>query len=169
MTGTLVPEYTFATFAIDSRNRFSHAAAVAAAEAPGKAYNPLFLHGGLRPARTHLLHAVGNYARDLHPSLEIRYVRAPEFGSEIATEDGRQDGSRGRFLDVGMLLVDDLQLLPDSEAIQAEFLHVLTAMLDCGKQLVISCDRAPGRLACMNDSLRARLGQGLVMEVMHAE
>jgi chromosomal replication initiator protein len=154
MTGALMPEYTFEKLAIDSRNRFAHAAAVAVAENPGKASNPLFVYGGLRPWRTRLLHATGNYARELYPSLDIRYVRAPEFGR----------GFRGRYLDVGMLLVDDLQLLADSEAIQAEILHVLTAMLDRGKQLVISCDRAPDRLACIDDGLRDRLGQGLVME-----
>jgi chromosomal replication initiator protein len=114
MTGALVPELTFETLVLDSRNRFAPAAAVAAAEAPGMAYNPLFIYGGPRPDRTHLLHAIGNYARQLYPSLDIRYVHAAEFGSEsaIAAQDSSRGDFRSRYLDAGMLLIGDIQLLP---------------------------------------------------------
>jgi len=171
MTSTLVPELTFGTLVLDSRNRFAHAAAVAVAETPGTAYNPLFIYGGPRPGRTHLLHALGNYARQLHPSLDIRYVDAAEFGSgsAIAAQDSRRAGSRWRYLDASMLLIGDIQLLPASEAIQAEFLHVFSTLHNGGKQLVISSDRAPGSLARLDDSLRGRLGWGLITEVQPPE
>jgi chromosomal replication initiator protein len=167
MTGTLVPRYTFETFTLGQHYRFARAAAVAVAEAPGTACNPLFICGGLRLGRTHLLHAIGNYAQELHPSLDIRYVRAAEFGRQfaIAAGDGQQDDLRSRHLDVGMLLVDDVQLLPDAEAIQAEFLHVVTTLHNGGRQLVISADRAPRLLAGLDDSLRDRLEGGLVAEL----
>jgi chromosomal replication initiator protein len=166
MTGPLVPRYTFETFT-PGRTTASRAAAVAVAEAPGTACNPLLIYGGLRLGRTHLLHAIGTYAQELHPSLDIRYVRAAEFGRQfaIAAGDGREDDLRRRYLDAGMLLVDDVQLLPDAEAIRAEFLHVITALHDGGRQLVISAGRAPRLLAGLDDSLRDRLERGLAAEL----
>jgi chromosomal replication initiator protein len=171
MTGTLVPELTFGTLILGSRNRFAHAAAVSVAEAPGTAYNPLFIYGGPRLGRTHLLHAVGNYARQLHPLLDIRYVPAKEFGSEsvIAAQDSRRGGYRSRHLDAGMLLIGDIQRLPAAEAIQAEFRHVFDTLYDGGKQLVISSDRAPGSLTALDDSLRGRLEPGLLAGFQPAE
>lgn len=171
MTGTLVPELTFGTFVLGSHSRFAHAAAVAVAEAPGTAYNPLFIYGGPRPGRTHLLHALGNYARQLYPSLDIRYVQAAEFGSEsaITAQDSRRGHFRSRYLDAGMLLIGDIQLLPAAEAIQAEFLDVFSTLYDGGRQLVISSDRAPGSLASLDDGLRDRLGRGLVTEIQPPE
>jgi chromosomal replication initiation ATPase DnaA len=111
--------------------------------------------------------AIGNYAQELHPSLDIRYVRAAEFGRQfaIAAGDGQQDDLRSRYLDAGMLLVHDVQLLPGAEALQAEFLHVVTALHKGGRQLVISADRAPRLLADLNDSPRDRLERGLVAEL----
>jgi len=164
MVGTLVPELTFETLVLGPDSRFALAAAVVVAEAPGTAYNPLFIYGGPCSGRTHLLHAVGNYARRLYPSLGICYVQAAEFGSGQA-QDGRRGEIRGRYLDAGMLLIGDIQLLPATEAIQAEFLHVFSTLHDAGTQLVISCDRAPGSLAGLDDSLRARLERGLLTEV----
>jgi chromosomal replication initiator protein len=158
MTGTLVPELTFETLVLGSCNRFAHAAAVAVAEAPGTTYNPLFIYGGPRPGRTHLLHAVGNYARRLYPSLDVCYVQAAEFGNDQA-QDSR------RYLDASMLLIEDIQFLPATEAVQAEFLHVFSTLCDGGQQLVISSDRAPGSLASLEGSLRDRLERGLVVEV----
>ena len=171
MTGRLVPELTFGTLVLGSRNRFAQAAAVAVAEAPGTAYNPLFIYGDPRPARTHLLHALGNYARQLHPSLDICYVHAAAFGSEsaIAAQDSGGGGFGSRYLDAGMLLVGDIQLLPATGAIQAEFLHVFDTLYNGGKQLVISSDRAPGSLAGLDESLRGRLGRGLLTDVQLPE
>jgi chromosomal replication initiator protein len=129
--------------------------------------NPLFIYGGLRLGRTHLLHVIGNYAQGLHPSLDIRYVRAAELGRQfaIAAGDGQQDNLRSRYLDVGMLLIDDVQLLPGAEAIHAEFLHVVTTLHNGGRQLVISADCAPRLVAGLDDSLRDRLERGLVAEL----
>jgi chromosomal replication initiator protein len=168
MTGTLVPELTFETLVLGSGNRFAHAAAVAVAEAPGTAYNPLFIYGGPGPGRTHLLHALGNYARQLYPSLDICYVQAAEFGSDQARHSRRGEiGSR--YLGASMLLIGDIQLLPATEAIQAEFLHVFDTLHNGGKQLVISSDRAPGSLASLDDSLRDRLERGLLTDVQPPE
>lgn len=168
MTGSLVPELTFGTLLLGPDSRFAHAAAVAVAEAPGTAYNPLFIYGGPRSGRTHLLHALGNYARQLYPSLDICYVQAAEFGSDQA-QDSRRGKIRSRYLDASMLLIGDIQLLPATEAIQAEFLHVFSTLHNDGKQLVISSDRAPDSLASLDDSLRARLEQGLLTEVRPPE
>jgi len=167
MTGTLVPELTFETFVLGSCNRFAHAAAVAVAEAPGAAYNPLVIYGGPCSGRTHLLHALGNYTRQLYPSLDICYVQAAEFGSDEAQDSRGEIGSR--YLDAGMLLIADIQLLPATEAIQAEFLRVFSALHDGGTQLVISSDRAPGSLASLDDGLRDRLGRGLLTGIQPPE
>ena len=168
MTGTLSPQYTFETVVIALTGRFAHAAAVAAAEAPGRAYNPLFIHGGHGSSRTHLLHATGNYALELQPSLKVRYVRAAEFASEfaVALRNGSQDGFRDGYLDIDMLLVDDIQDLDGQDDIQAEFLRIFTALHDGSKQLVITADRAASSLVSIEDCLRTRLGQGLVAEVV---
>src|SRR5450755_983188 len=148
MTGTLAPQYTFKTLVPGSVGRFAHAAAVAVAETPGTACNPLFIHGGHGPQRTHLLHAIGNYGRELRPSLKVRYVRAAEFASEfaVAIGNGRQDGFREGYLDIGMLLVDDIQDIDSKEDIQAKFLRIFTTLHNGSKQLVISSDRALSHL-----------------------
>lgn len=164
MTGTLVPELTFETLVLGSSNRFAHAAAVAVAEAPGTAYNPLFIYGGPRAGRTHLLHALGNYARQLHPSLDICCVPAAEFGGDQA-HDSRLGEIGSRYTDASMLLIGDIQLLPASKPIQAEFRHVFDTLHNGGKQLVISSDRAPGSLTSLDTNLRDRLGWGLLTEV----
>jgi chromosomal replication initiator protein len=178
MTGTLAPRYTFETLVPASTGRFAHAAAAAVAEAPGMAYNPLFIHGGHDPLRTHMLHAIGNYGRKLWPSLKVRYVRAAEFVSEfaVAVRNGEQDAFRDGYLDIDMLLVDDIQDMEGQEDIRAEFLRIITTLHNGSKQVVISSDRAPSRLAGIEDGLRARfgiedglrprVGQGLVAEIV---
>jgi chromosomal replication initiator protein len=164
MTGTLVPELTFETLVLGSDSRFAIAAAVAVAEAPGTAYNPLFIYGGPGQGRTHLLHALGNYARQLYPSLDICYIQAAEFGSDQA-QDSRRGEIGSRYLDASMLLIGDIQLLPGTRAIQAGFLHVFDTLHNGGKQLVISSDRAPGSLSGLDAGLRDRLERGLISEV----
>lgn len=168
MTSTLSPQYTFETVVIALTGHFAHAAAVAAAEAPGRAFNPLFLHGGHGPSRTHLLHATGNYALELQPSLKVRYVRAAEFASEfaVAVRNGRPDGFRDGYLDLDMLLVDDIQDLDGTEDIQSEFLRIFTALHNGSQQLVITADRAPSSLVSIEGGLRTWLGQGLVAEIV---
>jgi chromosomal replication initiator protein len=177
MTGTLAPQYTFETLDPASTGRFAHACAVVVAETPGMAYNPLFIHGGHGPERTHLLHAIGNYGRKLRPSLKVRYARAAEFAGEFAAavRNGEQDDFRDGYLDIDMLLVDDIQDLESQEDVQEEFLRILTNLRNGSKQLVISSERAPSRLAGLEDRLRTRfgleaglnaqLGQALVAEI----
>jgi len=145
VNSTLAPEYTFHTFVIGSLNRFAHASAVAVAEAPGTAYNPLFIYGGPAQDRTHLLHAAGNYARQLYPSLKVRYVKAAEFGGElaIAAQDGEQNSFRNGYLDLDILLVDDIQDMQDTGNVQAEFFRVFTTLHNSSTQLVVSADCAP--------------------------
>jgi chromosomal replication initiator protein len=170
MTGTLEPQHTFQTLDFLLTGRLAHACGVAVAETPGTAYNPLFLHGGLGPERTHLLHAIGNYARELRPSLKVRYVRAAEFASEFAVTNGRQDD----FRNLDMLLVDDIQDLEGQQDVQEELLRIFTTLRGGTKQVVISSDRAPSRLAGLGDRLRTQFGiydglQGQVSQGLTAE
>ncbi|HTZ29448.1 MAG TPA: DnaA/Hda family protein, partial [Streptosporangiaceae bacterium] len=151
-------KYTFETFVIGSSNRFAHAAAVAVAEAPAKAYNPLFVYGDSGLGKTHLLHAIGHYAQTLYPGLKVRYVSSEEFTNDFINmiRDGKQDGFRRRYRDVDVLLVDDIQFLENKEGTQEEFFHTFNTLHNASKQIVISSDRAPKRLVTLEDRLRSR-------------
>ena len=151
-------KYTFETFVIGSSNRFAHAAAVAVAEAPAKAYNPLFIYGDSGLGKTHLLHAIGHYAQSLYHGVKVRYVSSEEFTNDFINmiRDGKQDGFRRRYRDVDVLLVDDIQFLENKEGTQEEFFHTFNTLHNASKQIVISSDRAPKRLVTLEDRLRSR-------------
>ena len=164
-------KYTFETFVIGSSNRFAHAAAVAVAEAPAKAYNPLFIYGDSGLGKTHLLHAIGHYAQTLYTGLKVRYVSSEEFTNEFINmiSDGKQDGFRRRYRDVDVLLVDDIQFLENKEGTQEEFFHTFNTLHNASKQIVISSDRAPKRLVTLEDRLRSRFEWGLLTDVQPPE
>jgi len=167
----LNPKYTFETFVIGSSNRFAHAAAVAVAEAPAKAYNPLFIYGDSGLGKTHLLHAIGHYAQTLFPGLKVRYVSSEEFTNDFINmiRDGKQDGFRRRYRDVDVLLVDDIQFLENKEGTQEEFFHTFNTLHNASKQIVITSDRAPKRLITLEDRLRSRFEWGLLTDVQPPE
>jgi chromosomal replication initiator protein len=164
-------KYTFETFVIGSSNRFAHAAAVAVAEAPAKAYNPLFIYGDSGLGKTHLLHAIGHYAQTLYAGLKVRYVSSEEFTNDFINmiRDGKQDGFRRRYRDVDVLLVDDIQFLENKEGTQEEFFHTFNTLHNASKQIVISSDRAPKRLVTLEDRLRSRFEWGLLTDVQPPE
>jgi chromosomal replication initiator protein len=167
----LNPKYTFETFVIGSSNRFAHAAAVAVAEAPAKAYNPLFIYGDSGLGKTHLLHAIGHYAQSLYQGVRVRYVSSEEFTNDFINmiRDGKQDGFRRRYRDVDVLLVDDIQFLENKEGTQEEFFHTFNTLHNASKQIVISSDRAPKRLVTLEDRLRSRFEWGLLTDVQPPE
>jgi chromosomal replication initiator protein len=167
----LNPKYTFETFVIGSSNRFAHAAAFAVAEAPAKAYNPLFIYGDSGLGKTHLLHAIGHYAQRLYAGVRARYVSSEEFTNDFINmiRDGKQDGFRRRYRDVDILLVDDIQFLENKEGTQEEFFHTFNTLHNASKQIVISSDRAPKRLMTLEDRLRSRFEWGLLTDIQPPE
>jgi len=170
-TGTgetrLNPKYVFESFVIGSSNRFPHAAAVAVAEAPGKAYNPLLVYGDSGLGKTHLLHAIGHYVRSLYNGARVRYVSSEEFTNEFinAIRDDRQDRFKRRYRDVDVLLIDDIQFLEGKTQTQEEFFHTFNTLHNANKQIVLTSDRAPKRLEALEDRLRNRFEWGLITDV----
>jgi chromosomal replication initiator protein len=167
METRLNPKYTFETFVIGSSNRFPHAAAVAVAEAPGKAYNPLLVYGDSGLGKTHLLHAIGHYVRSLYSNAKVRYVSSEEFTNEFinAIRDDRQDRFKRRYRDVDVLLIDDIQFLEGKTQTQEEFFHTFNTLHNANKQIVLTSDRAPKRLEALEDRLRNRFEWGLITDV----
>ncbi|NVI87693.1 chromosomal replication initiator protein DnaA [Actinomadura sp. BRA 177] len=167
----LNPKYTFETFVIGSSNRFAHAAAVAVAEQPAKAYNPLFVYGDSGLGKTHLLHAIGHYAQSLFNGARVRYVSSEEFTNDFinSIRDGKADGFRRRYRDVDILLVDDIQFLEGKEQTQEEFFHTFNTLHNASKQIVISSDRPPKELVTLEDRLRNRFEWGLTTDVQPPE
>ena len=163
----LNPKYTFDTFVIGASNRFAHAAAVAVAEAPAKAYNPLFVYGESGLGKTHLLHAIGHYARNLYPHVKVRYVNSEEFTNDFinSIRDDKAANFQRRYRDVDVLLIDDIQFLQGKVQTQEEFFHTFNTLHNANKQVVITSDLPPKLLSGFEERMRSRFEWGLMTDV----
>jgi chromosomal replication initiator protein len=163
----LNPKYMFETFVIGSSNRFAHAASVAVAESPAKAYNPLFIYGHSGLGKTHLLHAIGHYATTLGNARSVRYVSTEEFTNDFinSLRDDKTSAFQRRYRDVDILLIDDIQFLENRERTQEEFFHTFNTLHNANKQIVISSDRSPRDLATLEDRMRTRFEWGLLADI----
>ena len=168
----LNPRYTFDTYVTGSSNRFAHATALAVAEAPARAYNPLFIYGGSGLGKTHLLHAIGHYAQTLNPGIRVKYVNSEVFVSDFIAcvrdgnqDDGRMEGFKRRYREVDILLVDDIQFLQGKESTLEEFFHTFNSLHSSGKQVVLTSDQPPKALGGLDERLRSRFEWGLLADV----
>ncbi|MEN9594675.1 MAG: hypothetical protein RLY23_1158 [Actinomycetota bacterium] len=168
---SLNPRYTFEHFVIGASNRFAHAAALSVAETPARSYNPLFIYGPAGLGKTHLLHAIGNYVRDVHKLQRVRYVSTETLMNEFvdSIRSNTSNAFRRRYREVEVLLVDDIQFLERSQQLQEEFFHTFNSIHAAGNQIVISSDRPPKQIPRLEDRLRTRLEWGLITDVSPPE